>query len=128
MKPPLGFWKRGVATAGLPNVGLASVKPALGVFGIREEARGGSVAVLVAALLRVRPQFRLVFTELLRVLRVRGRGRGVQPLSGLGDFSERNTQGSEERRQSVATTGLPNVGLASVKPRRSGSGIEQSGG
>jgi len=52
----------------------------------------------------------------------------MQPLSGLGDFSERNTQGSDGRRQTVATAGLPNVGLAPVKPRRWGFGIEQSGG
>ena len=42
---------------------------------IGEEACCGSVAVFVAVLLRVRPQFRSQFAELLRVLRVKG-GKG----------------------------------------------------
>ena len=45
-----------------------------------------SCCPFVAALLRVRPQFRLVFTELLRMLRVWGEGKGgpVYPYSSTG--------------------------------------------
>ena len=37
-----------------------------------------SVAAFVAALLRVWHQFRLVFTGMLRMLRVRGEGKGAK--------------------------------------------------
>ena len=48
---------------------------------IRTAASNKKRGLIVAALLRVRPQFHLVFTDMLRMLRVQGRDGALPPPS-----------------------------------------------
>jgi hypothetical protein len=88
-----------------------------GVLPARGDARCevccGSVAVLLRLLLRVRPQFRSQFAQLLRVLRVGRRWKGGLPAPG--NVLQRRTEVNEAEKKG---TPLGNILLGVAIPGR----------